>query len=528
MASLAAPSHTDVSSGGGYAPAAPTRTKPKPPRKKPPAVPPTPSSPFADLTAQAAAQAKAQIDAEIAAITGQQQSELGNARDQAKQLSLASLAGANLIHGFGTPVADAYSDAAKTLAALAQGYTGNLRASSAADAAAVQHDLDVGNRAQGANSVPGPGSAPGQQAIDHGDALANYLYGAGAAQPATSLLAGAGAAAAREGALPTSIIGYGQELGVGTLAAARKAVEALAPQILATRAKLPSLQSSILSDLANTEAKLGKANAPKILGSSSSGYYAFDPATGKMTQILGPSPGSTRAQVFSSGGDEYAIDPTSGKVTRIVDNPSKASGGSLKAVKTAGGTALVDPHTGKVVEVLPPAPSTSTKGTLSPTAARTFVASLGKTVTLKDPTGKTLVNPDGTPQTKTTHRLRYMAAYNFLRRHGVSDVDARTQLSTSYARGQDGRSWLSNEEQAVLARTQKALSSGRASYVGTGVQRAAISGLTKIRTTRDAAGNRLGYLTPDQYAVLSKAGLNTPVEAGQLNGATVYWIQPNG
>lgn len=513
----APPAHTDAGSGG-YKPAAPRKTPPKPPRKRPPVPPTTTGNPFGDLVSTATQQAKAQIDAEIAAITGQQQSELASARENARQMSLASLAGANLVKGFGTPVSDAYAKAAAALAALAGGYTGTLRSDAAANAAAVQHDLEVGGRAQGANSVPPPGSAPGQQAIDHGDALANLVYGLGGAQPATALGAAGAAAAAREAAVPETIIGHGQDLGFGGLGAAQQAIAKLAPLIAQTQAKLPGLQASILSDLANAQGKLTKSSAPKILGSASSGYYAFDPTTGKMTQILAPAPGSTRTQVFSSGGNEYAIDPSTGKVVQLTSNPR--SGAGLKAVKTKGGTALVDPHTGQVVKVLPPAPSsTKTKGALSLAGARTWVGTLGRTVTLKDASGKTALNPDGSPKTQTSHKLRYMQAYKFLRRNGIADVDARTLLATSYQRGQDGRAWLTNEEQTVLARAQK--SASQPGYIGLQGNHAVVRGLTKVHKYQGHA-----FLTPIQFKVLQENGQAPAVESGAPGGG--FWISPNG
>lgn len=471
-------------------PAAPTKTPPKkaPPKRPPAGAPPT-TDPFGDLASTAAAQAKAQIDAEIAAITGQQQSIQGEASDQAKQLSLAALAGAKLIHGFGTPVADAYNEAAKTLAGIAAGYTGDLRSAAEKNAAAVQADLDSVRGGQGAGSVGV--TAPGPNAINHGDALANYLYGAGAAQPATVLGSSAGAAAAREAAVPETIIGHGQDLGVGALGAARKAVEALAPNVIAARAKLPSLQAQILSDLASAQAKVGKANMPKILGSSSSGYYAFDPGTGRLTQILAPSPGSTRIQTFSSGGNEYAIDPSTGAIQQLTNNPR--SGPALKAVKTKNGTELVDPRTGRTVRTLPSAPGTSTSAKPpTPNELNQMVQAFKDGGLVRQTVA--LANPDKNGNTvyktitKRSGKLGFQQAYNRLRALHVGDVDARHLLATVYKRGEQGRGWLTNEEQAVLKSIPQ-LTPHAHRYKGVGF----------LDRNQAAALQRLGLLPPGSW-----------------------------
>lgn len=476
--------------------AAPKKAPVKTPGKKPPATTPTAPSttdPFGDLVSTASQQAKDQIAAEIAAITGQQQQELANARDQAKQLSLASLAGANLIHGFGTPVADAYQEAAKTLAALGAGYTGTLRSDAAAEAARAAHDIAVGATAQGSNSVPGPGTIAPPPVVNHAEDIANFLYGKDAAQPGGALASAGAAAAAREAALPTSIIGYGQDLGVGSLAAARKAVDALAPQIGTIAAKFPALQASILSGLANAQGKLEKANTPRIIGSSSSGYYSVDPRTGALTQVLGPT-ASTRVQTFSSGGNEYAINPD-GTVQQITHN--QPSGPALKAVKTKNGTALVDPRTGRTVRTIPGTVGVGGSGPKAPTPneLNQMVQSFkngGLTRVTIQPTnaaGQPATDKNGNPVyktiTKRTGKLGFQQAYNRLRALHVTDVDARHLLASAYKRGEQGRGWLTNEEQAVL-KSQRGLVPHAHRYKG------------------------VGFLDRGQAAVLQRLGLLPP------------------
>ena len=492
---------------GGTKTKPPTKAAPKKPPPRPPASPPPAGDPFGDLVSTASAQARQQIQDEIAALTGQQSSTLASARENARQLALASQAGASLIHGFGTPVADAYNEAAKTLAALGAGYTGDLRSAAAKDAAAVQHDLESVRGGQGFGSVPAVGQAVGPDAINHGDAIANYLYGSGAAQPSSVLGSAAGAAAAREAAIPETLLGHGQDLGVGVLGAAQKAIEAISPQIAAISAKFPQLQSQILASLASAQSKLGRANTPKILGSSSSGYYAFDPATGKMTQILGPAPGSTRVQTFSSGGNEYAINPD-GTVQQITHN--QPSGPSLKAVRTKNGTALVDPRTGRTVRTIPgTVPSTSSAKAPTPNELNQMVQTfktggiVRQTVALPNPDKNG--NPIYKTVTKRTGALKFQQAYNRLRALHVSDIDARHLLATVYKRGEQGRGWLTNEEQTVL-RSQRGLVPRAHVYKG------------------------VGFLDRNQYAALQRLGLHPPghwVDGGHTSTqdfGTVYVI----
>jgi hypothetical protein len=75
-----------------------------------------------------------------------------------------------------------------------------------------------------------------------------------------------------------------------------------------------------------------------------------------------------------------------------------------------------------------------------------------QTVTVPSP------NPDqnGNP---VTHRvstqsgqLNFMQAYKRLRAMGYGDRKARSYLDSAYKRGEQGRAWLSNEEQAILRR----------------------------------------------------------------------------
>ena len=90
------------------------------------------------------------------------------------------------------------------------------------------------------------------------------------------------------------------------------------------------------------------------------------------------------------------------------------------------------------------------------------------------PTSQTVkaANPDanGNPVYRTiktnTGQLNYQQAYKRLTTMGVPDPQARTYLDTAYKRGEQGRAWLTNEEQHTL--TQASLPPRAYRYKGVG------------------------------------------------------------
>jgi hypothetical protein len=76
------------------------------------------------------------------------------------------------------------------------------------------------------------------------------------------------------------------------------------------------------------------------------------------------------------------------------------------------------------------------------------------TTIARDASGNPIPNSSGAPETTTqtvpTGQLNYTQAYQRLRSFGISDQKARTLLNTAYQRGEQGRAWVSNEEQAAL------------------------------------------------------------------------------
>jgi hypothetical protein len=91
---------------------------------------------------------------------------------------------------------------------------------------------------------------------------------------------------------------------------------------------------------------------------------------------------------------------------------------------------------------------------------------------------------------------------------GLDDVTARKNLNTLYRRGQAGRSWLSNDEQAVLKST---LSGPR---------------LRLVFTVKDRKGVVHGYITSNEAEILRQAGKLPEGEQGVVRGHPVWYIKP--
>lgn len=137
-----------------------------------------------------------------------------------------------------------------------------------------------------------------------------------------------------------------------------------------------------------------------------------------------------------------------------------------------------------------------------PTASQinTFITQwkAGKTQSVttiaKDANGNTVYDANGAPKTTTqtvqgTKPLGYGQAYRRLRLMRLSDTQARGYLDTAYARGEQGRAWVTNREQSVLSK----------------------AGLPpRARVLTKADGTKVGVLTGAQYHALTKAGLQVP------------------
>jgi hypothetical protein len=128
------------------------------------------------------------------------------------------------------------------------------------------------------------------------------------------------------------------------------------------------------------------------------------------------------------------------------------------------GRYVLNPDGTKTLVVPPVKGSTAGPGGKLPTAAQTATQvqswKEGKPTTVRKPVvdaaGKPVTNTAGVPQyvstTAVTGKLSYIQAYKRLIAEGHSDKAARKYLDSAYQRGDQGRAWLSNEEQAALDR----------------------------------------------------------------------------
>jgi hypothetical protein len=131
------------------------------------------------------------------------------------------------------------------------------------------------------------------------------------------------------------------------------------------------------------------------------------------------------------------------------------------------------------------------------------------TVPATDKDGNPVYNPQTGAQEYVTKSiassppLNFGQAYRRLRTMNVSDKQARSYLATAYKRGEQGRGWLTNEEQSVLSK----------------------AGLRPRARLVNVDGSAHGVLSPAQYNALARAGRKPP--AIQTNTGTYVIVQTN-
>jgi hypothetical protein len=252
----------------------------------------------------------------------------------------------------------------------------------------------------------------------------------------------------------------------------------------------------IQSTLANLQTKQSQDTSLKINAILASGY---DPNTGTLT------PAARTALASLVGTDPSALAGGSASTVASAATAAAAAGKISPSVSkilgyaaTADGSPIVT-KTGQIIPVTKTgeqgAPKAPTGSQLSKMVDGWFD---GKTTTQHTP----VLNQDGTPVTDAngapiyrttdgpqTGRLDYFQALRRLKALNVTDVQARQLLNTRYARGQRGRGWLTNDEQAALAAAH-----------------------LPAKATRYKS---VAYLTPQQAAALQKAG---KLPAGQTVG----------
>jgi hypothetical protein len=240
---------SDAASGGGYG----VSTAAKAPAAAPKAAP-VKAKPLT-LAQQASQLAGQSIAAQVAAYHLQQQQQLAAAQEQARQIQLATQAGATYLSGLGTPTYDTYKDAATTLAGMAGGFTGQLRTDAQTQADKTAADVAA---------VGGNQGAVNNRASD----LANVLYGERGLQPASVLLNSGAAAAARENAVPQGLLGYGADLAAGALATGRQGAAKVDDLIAQAQGQRGDLTTKYLTALSNAKTNAEKLTISQALAQS--------------------------------------------------------------------------------------------------------------------------------------------------------------------------------------------------------------------------------------------------------------------
>jgi hypothetical protein len=444
-------------SGHGVAAAAASAPPTAPPPGAPPAPPKaqTPAARPAGRTAADSApapssvadQAKAIVDSILQPLMAQVKAD-EEARSQSGSAAIGGYTNnaLNQLKGidFQAPFAGAASGANAVNDAelqLLQGQGGDLAAQVGAKLAAAGQD---------------PSAAAAQLgALTTGASGAEYAKGGATVQDLLSQ----GAAAGRYGkSLPgiEALAGQQDERGLqGSISADT------AKQLGAITSQAPQL---IQSTLSNLQTQSNQDKSLKINAILAAGY---DPTTGTLTpkartalsSLLGTDAGAL------SGGSPSSVGKAAAAAAR--GNAAAAAAGKINPgvskilgyASTADGTPLLTKD-GKIVPVdktgAKGAPKAPTGNELSKMVDLWYD---GKKTTdrapVTNPDGTAVTDANGAPVYRTVDgpqqgQLNYGQAYKRLRSLNVADVQARQLLDTRYARGDRGRAWLSNEEQAAL------------------------------------------------------------------------------
>jgi hypothetical protein len=360
------------------------------------------------LAQQAQTLAQQAIAAQVAAIQQQQNQANTDAQARAQQINQASLAASQYVSGLGTPTYNTYKDAATTLAGLSQGFSGQLQTDAGNQAAKVQADLAA--------------AGSPQTAQNNGASLANVLYGMRGLQPASTLLNAGTAAASHENAVPSSILGYGQDLAAGALGAGKAAASALTPSILAARAQAPTLATQYLASLNDQATKQQTLAVQQALAQSLIGSRQTSAAQAAAKLKLAATQGAQKIGIEQQNANTSA---------------SRASAAN-EAAAVRNEIAQYNSETARYRALHPSStmtkPPTTTQQANWLKMADNFYHGVAPTEHYDSASGKFVVVP-GTGQPPVT----YPKAMAALMAVGASKVKAAAILNSIYAPGEGGR-----------------------------------------------------------------------------------------
>lgn len=379
---------------------------------------------------------------------------------------------------YGQPYTQGEGAQAATDATLAAAEAGQ----GTSDAQSLQQRLAVINDpsvAAAATNVAGNGAANANADLSQGSAsLSNLIANAAAANSYGQKLPGIQRAAGLQ-----DIAGV-QQTGAANIASGTTAAEQ----------QLPSILQNLQSENDNRSSAIASAKQNQLARNDN---IAAGTATLNEKTAATNATNQTRVDVANIAANERAS--TAQLAQARSDRTYR-----LQLAKTLG----YDPVTGNLLpgyvqqggRVVKASASAASKGTLTANEVSSLVQKWhdGKSTITSQEQPHTDANGNAVYRSVrgTADKVSYQQGYQYLRQHGQTDQQARTALNLVYGRGEQGRSWLTNDEQTALKST------GHQSTVGM------------------YQGN--AYLGPKQVAALKAAGKLPPGEL--VNGR--YFIKP--
>lgn len=445
--------------GIAHAAAAPAATPPDPYAPILAAIP-KPSTP-----GQIQQQAQGEISPLVAAITGQVGRETQNASHAIAGYSndaASKLAAIN----YGQP----YQQGEQGQAAVDAALRASLAGGGQADADQLAQRLAVINDptvAAAAGQVAANGAASGGTQVAQGSAALS------------NLLANAAAASSYGEKLP----GIQRLAGLQQIAGVRQKGESdLATQVSQLEGQLPSIIQGLQAT--NESRSQQRTNALQNQLARTDAISATGATNANRLAVAQTSADARTASIEGQNARTAAtIEGQNARTQAQIDAANyRAQLAAKKAgVKASGKGALTDQQLSKLVDTWK-----------SGKAQSAHVAQTDKDGNvLRDTNGAVIYKT----QTGIAGQMPFGQAYKRLIAFGVTDVKARQLLDTAYRRGEQGRAWVTNEEQAVLTRSRVP---AKAHIV-----------------------NGHGVLSPAQYQALKKANKLPP---GQVTSEGAYVI----
>lgn len=320
------------------------------------------------------------------------------------------------------------------------------------------------------------------------------LYYLGGFSPASVLNAqGAAFKTAAEG-LATQAKGLGNDYAGSALATGAQNVQKLRDDLMQIQAQRPGLLNQAVSALQQQQAGL-------------SNDYADQQAKQQQLELERQAYGlKSQNQAFNQklATAKYNLQVGNQKIALAKWNAQQKDKNNKIDAKVSAGINDGYAHNTKGEKVLDPkgkpikfSPSAAGGSKASASQVNTFIKGLttySHVAGVSTPTGHTM---------KFGAALRRLTAPRSQGGYGLNNKTARQFLDGVYKRGEDGRAWLTNEEQSILRKSR-----GKYGYIG-------LSNRTKVNL--DPVSHN-AFLSPIQYQILSEAGMLPP---GQMHNTPI-------